>query len=322
MRIICNKTLNIGYQIGYGSANGTFGELLQGFLPNKKSFMVTLPINLFSHAIFIPEINTTTITVFPNHKTKSRCLAQSLIKLYNIEVGGRLIIESELLEGKGLASSSADLVATAYAVSNAFKFNINEELIAKLIRPIEPSDGVMYQGIVSFYYKELQLIESIGNLSSLVIIGIDEGGMVDTIEYNSKQNFYSQTDAIKYENMLFSISKAIRNNDLGTVGKISTESTIMNQQYNPKQCLQRLIGICEEINGVGVSIAHSGTFAGILLDQNSINFPFQKLSCLEKMKKLSHNISTFYSLGFSTKNSTCYLPKYIEKFNNADSENL
>lgn len=321
MSIISNKTLNTEYQIGYGAANGTFGELLQGFLPNKKSFMVTLPINLFSYATFIPKVNTTNITVFPNHKIKSACLAKSLIRFFNIEVGGQLIIESELLEGKGLASSSADLVATAYAVSNALKVNINEELISRLIRPIEPSDGVMYPGVVSFYYKELQLIESIGNLSSLVIIGIDEGGMIDTIEYNSKQKLYSQTDAIKYKNMLFSISKAIRNNDLGTVGKISTESTIMNQQYNPKQWVQRLINICEEINGIGVSIAHSGTFAGILLDQNSINFLFQKLSCLEKMKKLSHNISIFYSLDFSANNSTCDLPKYIERFNNVDTEN-
>ena len=314
MRIICNKTLNTEFQTGYGIANGTFGELLQGFLPNKKSFMVTLPINLFSYATFIPKVNTTTITVFPNYKIKSLCLAQSLIKLCNIEVGGQLIIESELLEGKGLASSSADLVATAYAVSNALKVNINEELIARLIRPIEPSDGVMYPGIVSFYYKELKLIESIGNLSSLVIVGIDEGGMIDTIEYNKKQKLYSQIDAIKYENMLFSISKAIRNNDLGTVGKISTESTIMNQKYNPKQWVQHLINICEEINGIGVSIAHSGTFAGILLDQNSINFFFQKLSCLEKMKKLSHNISIFYSLDFSAKNRNGHLPQYIARY--------
>lgn len=321
MNIISNKTLNTEYQTDYGAANGTFGELLQGFLPNKRSFMVTLPINLFSYATFIPKVNTTNITVFPNHKIKSACLAKNLIRFFNIEVGGQLIIESELLEGKGLASSSADLVATAYAVSNALKLCINEELIASLIRPIEPSDGVMYSGIVSFYYKELELIESIGNLSNLVIIAIDEGGMIDTIEYNSRQKFYSQIDAIKYENMLLSITRAIRNNDLSTVGKISTESAIMNQQYNPKKLVQDLINIYKDINGVGVSIAHSGTFAGILLDQNSSNFAFQKLSCLEKIKKLGHNISIFYSLDFSINNNIYYLPKYIKRFNNVDTKN-
>jgi len=321
MSITSNKALSMEYQIGYGIANGTFGELLQGFLPNKKNFMVTFPINLFSHATFIPKWNTTNITVFPDHKIKSLCLAKNLISLFNIKVGGQLIIESEIVEGKGLASSSADLVATAYAVSNALKVSINEELIARLIQPIEPSDGVMYPGIVSFYYKELKLIEFIGKLPSLVIVGIDEGGIVDTIEYNRKPKLYLQTDEIKYEKMLLGISEAIRNNDLATLGKITTESTIMNQQYNPKKWIKELINICQNIGGIGVSIAHSGTFAGILLDQNSINFPFQKLSCLQKIKKLSNNISIFYSLGFSVNNNIYDLPKYMTGFNNVGTKN-
>jgi len=298
MDTIDNKILSIKYPPGQGTANGTFGELLQGVLPNKKNFMVTFPINLFSYATFIPKINTNQITVFPEYKVKSLCLAENLVRFFNIAVGGELIIKTQLPEGKGLASSSADLVATAHAVSNALKININEELIARLIRPIEPSDGVMYPGIVSFYYKELKLIESIGSISNLIIIGLDEGGVIDTLEYNSIQKFYSNTESIKYENMLLCISKAIKTKNLSIIGKIATESSIMNQKYNPKKYLKDLIQICEEINGIGISVAHSGTFIGVLLDSNSANFNFQKTTCLKKIKKIKHDVSIFYALNY------------------------
>ena len=42
------------------------------------------------------------------------------MRLYNLEAGGELHIESELHEGKGCASSSADMVATARAIQSAF----------------------------------------------------------------------------------------------------------------------------------------------------------------------------------------------------------
>lgn len=294
-----NKFLNTKPNLGYGKSYGTFGELLQGILPNQRNFMVTFPIQLFSYAIFIPDYNLNEVIVFPKHKIKSSLLAQSILNYYNILFGGRLIIKSELPEGKGLASSSADLIATAYAVARSFNFKITEETIAQLICPIEPSDGIMYQGIVSFYYKELKLIEYIGSLPSIVILAIDEGGEIDTIEYNSKQKFYSQKDVIKYENMLYNMTKAIQNKDLNTVGIISTESAIMNQKKNPKEYLKYFIKISNELNILGVAVAHSGTFIGLLLDPLSINFVQQKLLCLEKLRKLNNNISMFYSIDFN-----------------------
>jgi uncharacterized protein involved in propanediol utilization len=287
------------YKTGYGKANGTFGELLQGMLPCQKSFMVTFPINLFSYATFIPNTSSTEITVYPKHKAKSLALAHNLLKLLNINIGGTLIIESELVEGKGLASSSADLVATAYAVTNSIGANITEDLIAQLIYPIEPSDGVMYPGIISFDYKELKLINNIGILPKLTIIAIDEGNQIDTIEYNSIKRICSKYYSMKYEKLLIQMSNAIKNQDLQMVGKISTESAIMNQANNPKKFLQELIDICKTIGALGVSTTHSGTFIGIIMNPEALDFSYQKTLCIEKLKHLSRNVSVFHTINFN-----------------------
>ena len=48
---------------GTGRSCGSFGELLQGVLPNKKKFMVTFPIEIFSEAKFVPRVGLKNIKV-------------------------------------------------------------------------------------------------------------------------------------------------------------------------------------------------------------------------------------------------------------------
>lgn len=280
---------------GHGVAYGTFGELIQGILPNKKDFMVTLPVKLYSNVKFIPDFNTSCLEVFPSHKIKSKSLVKIILNYFGLNIGGQLIIDSEIIEGKGLASSSADLVATTKAMSKVLRFNITPELTCKFLQLIEPSDGVMYKGITSFYHKELKLIESLGYLKNVLIIGVEDGGTLDTIEYNLKKRYYLE-DVFKYQDMLFTISNAIKNQDLKTIGKISSESAILNQKNNYKKLLKPLLEICEQIQGIGVVVAHSGTYSGIMLDKTSDNYSFQKSVCVARLKNIVSQVNFFHPI--------------------------
>src|SRR5215207_5384723 len=82
---------------GIGRCLGTFGELLQGALPiESREFLVTLPITEGSTAEFTAVHESKGVRVSPPHKEKSRRLAEELMRLCNLEVGGELHIESEL----------------------------------------------------------------------------------------------------------------------------------------------------------------------------------------------------------------------------------
>lgn len=291
------------YKAGYGQANGTFGELLQGILPNQKNFMVTLPINLFSYATFVPNSLTSEISIFPQSKQKSAIIAKLILTYYQINCGGTLTINSEIPEGKGLASSSADLVATAYALQDSFNLSLNAELIANFIAQIEPTDGVMYKGVTSFYYKEVKLKEYIGDLPSISIVGLDEGKYIDTLEYNKQEKIYTPFCALKYEYMLENLTKAIKMIDLQTLGQISTKSALMNQRHNYKSSLEFMINLCNNIKGLGVAVAHSGTFVGILLDPNAESFIEQKDSCCSAIKEYGKVAQIFNTLAFNEDNA-------------------
>lgn len=197
--------------VGIGKSSGTFGELLQGVLyENNYNFLVTLPISNFSEATFKSVSVLNDILVFPSHKQKSKLLAQKLLLKLGLPLGGVLEINSNLPEGKGLASSSADLVATYRAIKNCFNIETEMSTLQGLISEIEPTDGVMYDGVISFYHKKVELRDFLGYMPPICILSIDEGGIVDTIEFNKINRYFSSEEKKEYDCLLNELSIAIK----------------------------------------------------------------------------------------------------------------
>ncbi|WP_352965777.1 hypothetical protein [Mesorhizobium sp. M0815] len=78
-----------------------------------------MPIALFAQTHFMPIAGTRSVTVYPSHKVKAKRLAENLVIALGAS-GGILLLQSQLPEGKGLASSSADLVAAARSIACCF----------------------------------------------------------------------------------------------------------------------------------------------------------------------------------------------------------
>ena len=249
-----------------GRSFGTFGELLQGTLPRTgQHFMVTCPLDAWSTAAFRYLPGGSSVVVHPPHKRKSARLASLALRAAGRRGGGELWLHSELPEGKGMASSSADLVATARAVAEAVGTRFTASDIESLLRQIEPSDGVMYDGIIDFDHRNVRLRERLGTLPSMVIVAHDEGGQVDTVSYNSTVGTHSDTERREYACLLDTAREAVRHADLAALGRVATRSAKLNARYNPRRALGPVLRVCREIDALGVVCAHSGTMLGILI---------------------------------------------------------
>ncbi|XKK38574.1 hypothetical protein HFP72_29410 [Nocardiopsis sp. ARC36] len=157
---------------GIGTAFGTFGELLQGALPERDGdFLVTLPIARWSVVRFDVLPGMRGLEVRPAHKVKSLSAAGALLRALGLPAAGRITVESGMPEGKGLASSSADLVATLRAVANAVGEGLPEELVGTVLRGIEPTDGVMYPAVVAYHHRRARLREVLGSLPEATVVG-------------------------------------------------------------------------------------------------------------------------------------------------------
>ncbi|MET8309669.1 kinase [Micromonospora sp. NPDC005173] len=256
-------------RLGVGTAFGTFGELLQGVLPDAdRDFLVTFPMAQWATATFWPSSELARVRVFPQHKRKSARLAATMMELFGLPGGGVLELGGGLAEGKGYASSSADLVATARAVGDAFGRTLSERTIESLLRRIEPSDGVMYDGIVAFHHREVRLRERIGVLPPLTVVAHDEGGAVDTVRFNRIPKPFDEADKREYARLLAALTAAVRAGDLPAVGEVTTRSAVLNGKLRPRRHFDVLHRLCREVDGYGLVIAHSGTALGVLLDRD------------------------------------------------------
>lgn len=253
-------------KIGKGSCNGTFGELVQGVL-DERPFLVTLPIPaLKSEAKFIPNPESHEI-MGPARKTKAVTACKKLLERYEIKCGGTLVIESNILVGKGMASSSADIVAAIRAVADSHDLKITEEIISEIASGIEPTDGVMYQEVVAYDYIGGQLIERFRGLPQLNIIGIDFGGTIDTITFNKDQKRYSENDKERLADAYDLVKNGLEKQELSSIFEASTISAEINQKILPKPYFNQFVKLVEEHN-CGLIVAHSGTILGILTDND------------------------------------------------------
>ncbi|MFD7904907.1 kinase [Kitasatospora sp. NPDC059747] len=261
-------------EAGIGVANGTFGELLQGMLlERQRRFLVTLPIDAWSTAVFRATTTTDEITVRPTWKHKSRHLATRILRAHGYIGGGTLELDSAIPEGKGLASSSADLVATARAVADTLRITLAEPEIEYFLRGIEPSDGVMYAGVVSYYHREVRLRERLGFLPPLTVVAHDPGGTVDTVGFNRTVTAPTLRERREYRDLLDTLSTAVSSADLATIGEVATRSAELHTRRLPRPDFEELHRICRDHDGLGLVVAHSGTVLGILLGEHGADPP-------------------------------------------------
>ncbi|WP_174184321.1 GHMP family kinase ATP-binding protein [Nocardia barduliensis] len=255
-------------RLGVGSAFGSCGELLQGVTAeHDHDFLVTLPIARGAVAVFEPDPHRHGVTVIPAHKTKSATLARALLARSTVLRGGVLTLLGDLPEGKGLASSTADLVATARAVADAEGREIGAAEIETELRCIEPSDGVMYPGAVAFYHREVRLLALLGALPPLTIVTGDEGGRVDTVAFNRHRPTFTTAAKREYSSLLAELTGAVARRDVTAIGAVATRSAELSTVLRSRPHLDATISAARSLGAAGVVVAHSGTTTGILLDE-------------------------------------------------------
>ncbi|MEV5892551.1 GHMP family kinase ATP-binding protein [Nonomuraea fuscirosea] len=286
--------------VGVGSAFGTFGELLQGALPDDgPDFLVTLPIARWATATFAYESAREGVQVFPPTKTKARWVAEAVLALHR-GGGGTLRLSGSLPEGKGLASSSADLVATARAVASALGIETPPRFIEDLLRPIEPTDGVMYPGIVAFEHRNVVLRARLGDLPPLTIVGIDEGGTVDTVAFNRIPKNFTPEERYEYARLLDEVQAAVKAGDVAAAGRVATHSAHLNQRLCRKRTLSAMTALSAEIGGVGVVTAHSGSTIGLMIPHDVPDFRSRLAEAINRCGQLVHRekVLCYQTLGF------------------------
>ena len=280
-----------GAIIGTGTAlaPGTCGELAQG-MTGGIDFLITCPVNQFARAaatVYGGAVNSADgdggaagagdtaaagrVSCIDHLPKTRRAVALALGEIERragiANLSATVSVSSPIPVGKGMGSSSADITAAVSAVANAAGVALPPEVIARIALAVEPTDGVMFPGIVMFDHRRGRIAESLGPPPPLEIIAVDRGGQVDTLAFNAVDRTAQWTAVAEQTAAAVELVRAgIKRGDPALVGRGATISAQAGHPPGAGQWVARAMGLAAEIGAVGVNVAHSGTVVGILLD--------------------------------------------------------
>lgn len=275
----------------YVRAPGTCGEFLQGSIDGQ-SFLVTCPINRYSYALsnVIQPFSKEFCALQPK-SAQARKLVQELVQQKNKnQICPPVYVRSDILQGKGMASSSADISVTAMATALAMDYDLSLKELEQICLSVEPTDASFYQGVTQFDYIKGTISKPLGMCPPLKILVFDEGGSIDTVSFNKQadlQNKILEKESIIHESFdLF--KQGLITHDIKLIGQAATLSAFGNQRILYKPNLYDFHDVGNSYNSVGTIIAHSGTIMGLLFPVDYGRIDDCKNEILRKLPQLTY----------------------------------
>ncbi|AOY75460.1 hypothetical protein [Clostridium formicaceticum] len=250
------------------------GELLQGYIEGGEK-LISYSINLFSK-VTIREEQKKSIGKASKNDSKAYQMLEQVFQYYGYHqrdaINLCLQIDSSIPIAKGMASSTADLAATAVATANYLGKKLSEEEIAKLCIKIEPTDSTIFSSITLFDHLKGSFKKQYGSIPKCKVLLLEGKERIDTIDFRKtdhssclKENESALKEALK------SFEEGIKSSDLKEIGKAATISAFANQKILYKEGLEKIGELSEKLGAYGINVAHSGSVVGILYNEESFD---------------------------------------------------
>jgi len=247
---------------------GSCGELAQGII-NNEDFLITCPIDIYSQVSveFDENIKGINVNIDAEKSIEAARILLSYLKMD--ETGLRIEIKSKLIRGRGMASSTADIIGVMSAIIFALGLSPDIKLMKKIALEIEPTDGIFLPGIYYFNHITGEKYYSLGQAPEIDILIFSEERTVNTLYFNKMKGLRDkkrQKEA-KVKKAVKLIEKGLKNKDKYLLGKGVTLDSFAHQNIIYRPYLEKLHDIIQNNSNVyGINIAHSGTLNGLFIE--------------------------------------------------------
>lgn len=271
----------------YARCPGSCGELIQGWIKGGEK-LISYGINCYSH-VTIEEGS----GEMSNIPVKAYQMLEKVFRYYGVPqkelASVKLNIFSEIPKGKGMASSTADLAATALAAATLLGKDISESQIGALCVDIEPTDSTLFSQMTLYDPLKGGFEQSYGAYPKGKVLLLEGKQVIDTIAFRRSKNNRGSLllrQAPELNKALQMVKEGTLKGDLGKIAAGATISAIANQPLLYKVQLEQLLELSLGLGARGVNVAHSGSVVGILhegssFDEEKFLFCFREMDCYE-----------------------------------------
>lgn len=245
------------------SVPGTCGELFQGSMDGIPC-LVSCPVDRMAR-LRITEMFSGGVVCPPDMNKTKRALELALDER-QCRVKSLLVERLNALpEGKGYASSTADILAAVSGLAALSGEPFDPERATRTALAVEPTDSIAWPGLALLGHRDGRVMEFLGPPPAMSVYILDWGGTVDTGEFNRKDMKDALSAMAPLHREAFSLVKAgVEQRDPGLVGKGASLSAGAWAVILEKPHLEECFRLCARLDGYGVCIAHSGTLYGVL----------------------------------------------------------
>ncbi|WP_213989533.1 GHMP kinase [Sodalis sp. dw_96] len=240
------------------------GELIQGWIAGGEK-LISCPIDWYS------EVEVSEGEPAADERPLSRRMLQQVIDYFGHQQGEipplRIDCRSTIPLAKGLASSTADIAATAVATARYLHRALDERQLADLCLRLEPTDSTVFRALTLFDHHYGTCHIAYPWLPALDILILESADTLTTAAFHrriNKDSVRQQGERLDSAWQMF--QTACRSESRRRLGEATTLSAAASDLYLPKPAFNALLRVVERHDLFGLNVAHSGTVVGLLLD--------------------------------------------------------
>jgi uncharacterized protein involved in propanediol utilization len=249
------------------------GELIQGALPGNKRFLVSNKSSQFFKNRTEVGVRNTIKQQPLNYKSQqaielfwssfsNKKKLTDISKLYFKQEGNIPI-------GKGLSSSSADVLGLLAALAVFYETGYTSEQLYDMAAAVEPTDPCLHASNLLFKQDKGEITHALTPLPyQLIYFDSDTNTQVDTIALSKRIN-YSESQQQEFETICSTILQATTYADYESFNFCLNKSAEINEAFLPKRKFNVLQDFAIE-NKVGLFVAHSGTYMGLVIEPSCL----------------------------------------------------
>ncbi|NEY31054.1 hypothetical protein GTU99_02340 [Streptomyces sp. PRKS01-65] len=248
-----------------GVCHGTLGELYQGPLRaghRPDIAVVSFPVDRHSWVYFT---HGTDPPSPPPLGEKSATAARLFLEHFGLTMPpGRWSVHSDLRVGVGMASSTADIVATLRCLFRLFALPYDTDVVLGVLAAIERADSVFLDEFALYLSGRHRVIRRLGTEIGFHTAYITEPGTVDTAAVTGLLLEHYRRHGQEYERCLTDLLKGFASGDPAAVARAATASAALSQSVLPKAAFDSMLAHRERFGADGVFVAHTGCLIGYL----------------------------------------------------------
>lgn len=236
-----------------------------------------MPIDKFSWVYFFKGEE----SPVPAFEGRSKCL--DAVRLFcthhKVDVpDGRWEFFSEIPVGQGMASSTADIVATIRCLYSIFAIPYDESTVRSILSEIERADSVFLNEFALYLSRKHEVVQSFGVDLDFYACYTIEPGFVKTEGVTDQLLAHYESHLEEYDDVRADIIAGFQKRDRALIAAASSRSANLAQLVLPKKHFDVVSEHRKYFGADGLLVAHTGTILGYLYAQRPSRARMNELS--------------------------------------------